>query len=135
MRIPGEGGELDPDSRLQAETIIATARSQNRVLLNEFESKKILSYYGIPTVETRIACTEDEAVSCANALGCPVVLKIFSQTITHKTDVGGVKLYLEDESSVRSAFREIRTSVEKTVGPDHFSGVIVQPMVRLEGLR
>ena len=50
-----EGGELDPDSRHQAENIIETARSQGRVLLNEFESKQVLSHYGIPTVETRIA--------------------------------------------------------------------------------
>ena len=128
-----EGGELDPHSRRQAEYIIETARSQDRVLLNEFESKKILSHYGIPTVETQIARTEDEAVSCAHALGYPVVLKIFSQTITHKTDVGGVKLDLEDEPSVRSAFQEIKISVEKKVGPDHFSGVTVQPMVRIEG--
>ena len=128
-----EGGELDPHSRSQAETIIAAARSQGRVLLNEFESKQILSHYGIPTVETRIARSEDEAVSCAHALGYPVVLKIFSDTITHKTDVGGVKLNLQDEASVRSAFQAIKTSVEKIAGPDHFSGVTVQPMVRLEG--
>ncbi len=128
-----EGGELDPHSRSQAEHIIAAARSQGRVLLNEFESKQILSHYGIPTVETRIARGEDEAVSCACALGYPVVLKIFSDTITHKTDVGGVKLNLEDEASVRSAFQAIKTSVEKIAGPDHFSGVTVQPMVRLEG--
>ncbi len=128
-----EGGELDPHSRLQAETIIETARGQGRVLLDEFESKQVLSRYGIPVVETRIARSEDEAVSCAYTLGYPVVLKIFSRTITHKTDVGGVKLNLEDEPSVRSAFQAIRTSVEKMVGPDHFSGVTVQPMVRLEG--
>ncbi len=128
-----EGGELDSASRRQAENIIATARSQGRVLLDEFESKQVLSHYGIPTVETRIARSEDEAVSCAHALGYPVVLKIFSRTITHKTDVGGVKLNLEDEPSVRSAFQAIKTSVEKIVGPDHFSGVTVQPMVRLEG--
>src|SRR5450755_2166844 len=128
-----EGGELDPDSRHQAEFIIETARSQGRVLLNEFESKQVLSHYGIPTVETQIARTEDEAVSCAHALGYPVVLKIFSQTITHKTDVGGVKLNLEDEPSVRSAFQAIKISVAKKVGPDHFSGVTVQPMVRVEG--
>jgi acetyltransferase len=128
-----EGGELDPASRLQAETILATARSQGRVLLNEFESKQVLSHYGIPVVETRIARSEDEAVSCAHALGYPVVLKIFSQTITHKTDVGGVKLNLEEEPSVRSAFQAIKTSVEKLAGADHFSGVTVQPMVRLEG--
>ncbi len=128
-----EGGELDPHSRSQAEAIIAAARSQGRVLLNEFESKQILSDYGIPTVETRIARGEDEAVSCARALGYPVVLKIFSDTITHKTDVGGVKLNLADEASVRAAFQAIKTSVKKIAGPGHFSGVTVQPMVRLEG--
>ena len=61
------------------------------------------------------------------------MLKIFSETITHKTDVGGVKLNLQDELSVRSAFQAIKSSVSKAVGPDHFSGVTVQPMVRLEG--
>ncbi len=128
-----EGQELDPRSRSQAKNIIDTARSQGRVLLNEFESKQILSHYGIPTVETQIARTEDAAVTCAGNLGYPVVLKIFSETITHKTDVGGVKLNLEDEASVRSAFQAIQSSVEKIAGPDHFSGVTVQPMVRLEG--
>ena len=128
-----EGGEVDARSRSEAESIIALARRQGRVLLNEFESKQILSGYGIPTVETQIARTEDAAVSCARTLGYPVVLKVFSETITHKTDVGGVKLNLEDESSVRSAFHAIKSSVETRVGPDHFSGVTVQPMVRLEG--
>ena len=128
-----EGQEVNPSSRRQAESILETARNQGRVLLNEFESKQILSHYGIPVVETQIARSEDAAVACARDLGYPVVLKIFSETITHKTDVGGVKLNLEDESSVRSAFQAIKSSVIKTVGPDHFSGVTVQPMVRLEG--
>ena len=108
-----EGGELDPHSRHQAENIIETARSQGRVLLNEFESKQVLSYYGIPTVKTQIARTEDEAAVCARTLGYPVVLKIFSETITHKTDVGGVMLNLEDEPSVRSAFQAIKSSVDQ----------------------
>jgi acetyltransferase len=128
-----EGGELDPHSRSQAESVIETVRHQGRVLLNEFESKQVLSRYGIPTVETRIALAEDKAVACANDLGYPVVLKVFSETITHKTDVGGVKLNLEDEPSVRAAFQAIRSSVAKISGPEHFSGVTVQPMVRLEG--
>lgn len=128
-----EGGELDPLARSEAENIVETARYQGRVLLNEFESKKVLSHYGIPTVETQIARTEDEAVSCANELGYPAVLKIFSETITHKTDVGGVKLNLEDEPSVRSAFQAIKSSVAKIAGLDQFAGVTVQPMVRLEG--
>ena len=87
------------------------------MLLNEFESKQILSHYGIPVVETQIARSEDAAVACARDLGYPVVLKIFSETITHKTDVGGVKLNLEDESSVRSAFQAIQSSVIKTGRP------------------
>ncbi len=128
-----EGRELDPSSRSDAENIIATARSQGRVLLNEFESKQILSHYGIPTVETQIARSEDAAVLCAHALGYPVVLKVFSETITHKTDVGGVKLNLEDESAVRAAFQSIKSSVARKASPDQFSGVTVQPMVRLEG--
>ena len=128
-----EGQEVDADSRRQAEAIVQTARRQGRVLLNEFESKQVLSHYGIPTVETQIARSEDAAVACAKHFGYPVVLKIFSETITHKTDVGGVKLNLEDESSVRSAFQAIKSSVATRVGPDHFSGVTVQPMVRLEG--
>jgi acetyltransferase len=128
-----EGQEVDPLARRQAANIIETARGQGRVLLNEFESKQILSHYGIPTVETHIARTEDAAVECARALGYPVVLKLSSETITHKTDVGGVKLNLADEPSVRSSFQAIKSSVAKAVGPDHFSGVTVQPMIRLEG--
>jgi acetyltransferase len=115
-----EGNELDPNSRSEAEKIITTARSQGRVLLNEFESKQILSHYGIPTVETRIARTEDAAVSCAHALGYPVVLKVFSETITHKTDVGGVKLNLQDEAAVRAAFQTIKSSVAQKAGPDQW---------------
>ena len=61
------------------------------------------------------------------------MLKVFSETITHKTDVGGVKLNLRDEQSVRSAFRTIKSSVIEKAGPDQFLGVTVQPMVRVEG--
>ena len=70
-------------------------------MLTEFESKRILAAYGIPTVETRIAATEDEAVAAAEAISYPVVLKLHSRTITHKTDVGGVQLNLADADAVR----------------------------------
>jgi len=128
-----EGPEVDSTSRRRVQTVLEAARSHRRVLLNEFESKQILSAYGIPTVETRIAPSEDEAVKCAGDIGYPVVLKIFSQTITHKSDVGGVKLNLRDERSVRLAFQAIQSSVGEKVGAEHFSGVTVQPMVRLDG--
>ena len=99
------------------EEIIQGVRQSGRSLLNEFESKAVLSHYGIPTVETRIARSEDEAVNQASQIGFPVVLKIFSDTITHKTDVGGVKLNLQDEAAVREGYRSIQTSVAEKVAP------------------
>src|SRR5208283_147219 len=124
--------ELDNASRNQVAQIIQNARNQGRVLLTELESKQLLSLYGIPTVETRVASTEDDAAAIASGLGFPVVLKVFSETITHKTDVGGVKLNLQDEAAVRSAYRAIQSSVAEKAGPDQFSGVTVQPMVKLD---
>ncbi len=77
----------DAASRAKAGTIIKDVRKQNRTILTELESKQLLSAYGIPTVETRVAKTEDEAVKVADEIGYPVVLKLYSETITHKTDV------------------------------------------------
>ncbi len=128
-----EGPELTGKARENVRQIIDSARSTGRTLLNEFESKQLLSQYGIPTVETRIARSEDEAVDQARAIGYPVVLKLFSETITHKTDVGGVKLNLADENAVRTAYQAIQTSVAEKVGADKFSGVTVQPMIKLDG--
>ena len=128
-----EISELNDASRKQVEQIINNARNRGRVLLTELESKQLLSLYGIPTVETLVASTEDEAAAIAAKVGFPVVLKVFSETITHKTDVGGVKLNLPDEAAVRSAYRAIQSSVAEKSGPDQFSGVTVQPMVKLDG--
>jgi acetyltransferase len=125
--------EMNSAARKQVEQIIQNARSRGQVLLNELESKQLLSLYGIPTVETRAASTEDEAAAIARELGFPIVLKVFSETITHKTDVGGVKLNLRDEAAVRAAYRAIEASVAEKAGPGQFSGVTVQPMVKLDG--
>ena len=125
--------ETESSSRSQVGQIIQSARRQGRVLLNELESKQLLSLYGIPTVETRAAASEDEAAKLASEFGFPVVLKVFSETITHKTDVGGVRLNLQNEAAVRSAYRAIKFSVAEKAGSDQFSGVTVQPMVKLEG--
>jgi len=84
-------------------------------------------------VLTRIAATEDEAVAAAREIGFPVVLKLYSETITHKTDVGGVQLNLRDEIAVRRAYNDIAASVAQKAGKEHFLGVTVQPMVKLEG--
>ena len=116
-----------------AAQVIEAARAADRPILTEFESKQVLAAYGIPTVETKLAANEDEAVTAARAIGFPVVLKLNSFTITHKTDVGGVKLNVSDEAAVREAFRSIEASVAEKAGHEHFAGVSVQPMVSAEG--
>ena len=123
-------GEID---REKATTIIAEVRKSGRTILTEFESKKLLAAYGIPTVETHIALTEGDAVKQAARLGFPVVLKLYSETITHKTDVGGVQLNLRTASAVRQAWKAIETSCAKKAGKEHFLGVTVQPMIKLDG--
>jgi acetyltransferase len=141
---------LDSAHRNKANSIIKNVQKTDRVILTEFESKQLLAAYGIPTVETRIATTEEEAVTLSAEIGYPVVLKLCSETITHKTDVGGVQLNLRNAAAVRRAWRSIQTSVAKfatrsaakksnssvALSPsaqNPFLGVTVQPMVRLEG--
>jgi acetyltransferase len=113
--------------------IIDNALRGGRTLLTEVESKQLLAAYGLPTVPTSIAKTEDEAALQAATTGYPVVVKLLSESITHKTDVGGVQLNLRDEAAVRSAFRAIATAVTEKTGAEHFLGVTVQPMIRLDG--
>ncbi|AVZ31480.1 acetate--CoA ligase family protein [Nodularia spumigena] len=115
------------------EKIIKAARQAQRTMLTEFESKQILAAYGVPVVTTCVAESEDEAVRCAENMGYPVVLKVFSHTITHKTDVGGVQLNLRDAEAVRLAYNAIAESVSAKVGVEHFLGVTVQPMVKMAG--
>jgi acetyltransferase len=116
-----------------AASAIDAAREANREILTEFESKQVLKAYGIPVVETEVATSEEEAVAAARGIGFPVVLKLNSKTITHKTDVGGVKLNLPDEAAVRQAFQEIEKSVTQKAGREHFGGVSVQAMISSEG--
>jgi acetyltransferase len=116
-----------------AEETIQNARSAGRTILTEYESKRLLACYGIPTVDTRIATSREEAVNAANAIGYPVVLKLHSETITHKTDVGGVQLNLLNAEDVLKAYAIIAKSVSEKVGPEHFLGVTVQPMAKVDG--
>ncbi len=108
-------------------------RQSGRILLTEVESKQLLAAYGIPTVETRIARSETEAIACAEALGYPVVLKLLSETMTHKSDVDGVQLHLSDADAVRRAYQNIANAVQDLARAEAFLGVTVQPMVELSG--
>ena len=113
-----------PD-RETATGIVEETHESGRVLMTEYASKRLLSAYGIPTVETRIAETPEEAVAAAQKIGYPVAVKIHSTSITHKSDVGGVQLGLGTDEAVREAFR----TIEGNVTPDGFDGVTVQPMI------
>lgn len=132
---PVLASETDKDApdRAAVEEIIGRVRESGRTILTEAEAKRVIACYGIPTVETRVASGERQAVEAALEIGFPVVLKVYSETITHKTDVGGVKLNLADRQAVREAFQDIRKSVKEKAGAEHFQGVTVQPMVKLDG--
>ncbi|MEZ4618507.1 MAG: acetate--CoA ligase family protein [Caldilineaceae bacterium] len=130
--LPSSGEEEAINHQLARE-LINDIRAQKRTTLTEYESKQIFAAYGIPIVETRLAATADEAVSAAKAIGYPVVVKLNSKSITHKTDVNGVQLNLTDADAVRSAYDLIKTTLAEKHGPDHFHGVTVQPMEKLDG--
>jgi acetyltransferase len=136
LPVSANGSAVDSD---RAARIIAHARETGRTILTEYESKELLAAYGIPTVETRIAASVEEAEGIAGQIGYPVVLKLHSETITHKTDVGGVKLNLKDAAAVREAYTSIESSVAAHAGEAdeqgnrHFLGVTVQPMSKLDG--
>jgi acetyltransferase len=98
-------------------------------LLNEVLSKNLLAEYGVPIVPTRVAHSPEDAVILAQDLGYPVVLKVLSPDISHKTDVGGVMLNLADAERVRAAFVAIRESVRQRAPDARWDGVAVQPMI------
>ena len=125
--------EADSDAREQVGAVLAQVRQSGRTLLTEAESKRLLALYGIPTVRTQVATSVDQAAKLARETGYPVVLKLHSETITHKTDVGGVQLNLADEAAVRRAWAAIEAGVREKAGPGHFQGVTVQPMISRDG--
>jgi acetyltransferase len=126
-----ESGGWVPDRRL-AEDLLRNVRRAGRTILTEVESKQVLAAYGIPVAQTSVAASAQDAVAAAAAIGYPVVLKLYSETITHKTDVGGVQLNLRSAEAVETAFAAIRQTVTERAGAEHFQGVTVQPMVKLK---
>ncbi|MEX0682636.1 MAG: acetate--CoA ligase family protein [Dehalococcoidia bacterium] len=109
---------------------IERARSQDRTVLTEIESKQVLAAAGIPVAAARLAATADDAAKAAAEVGFPVVLKIVSPDVTHKSDVGGVKVGLADEAAVRAAFAEIVALVKAAQPKARIEGVAVQHMAR-----
>jgi acyl-CoA synthetase (NDP forming) len=103
-------------------------KSQN--LLTEVESKQFLKKAGIPVVEAELARSKKEAISISNEMGFPVVLKISSADVVHKSDSGGVRLGLANATQVGKAYNEIVSSIKQAYPKAHIEGVSVQPMAK-----
>jgi len=110
--------------------IIDRAKSEGRTILTEVESKQILGEAGIPIAGAQLAASREEAVAAARQIGLPVVLKIVSPDISHKSDVGGVKLNLGSEEEVAAAFDEIVDAARHAESEATVLGVSVQKMAR-----
>ena len=112
----------------KAREIIKKVREQNRTGMTEIEAKEIFSAYGLPTVTTKLATSEDEAVKHAEEIGYPVVLKVVSPDILHKSDAGGVKVDINDADSVRENYRIILENSKKYKADADIHGILVQEM-------
>jgi acyl-CoA synthetase (NDP forming) len=110
--------------------ILEKAGKEKRTLLTEIEAKEWLKSVKIPVVETKLATSKTEAVEIAKKLGFPVVMKIVSPDVVHKSDAGGVKLKIENATQVGKAYSEILASIKKHNPKAKITGVSVQKMAR-----
>jgi acyl-CoA synthetase (NDP forming) len=111
---------------MKAKEILVQARVENRTVLTEIEAKQILMEAGINCTDTRLAVTKDAALKLSEQFGYPVVLKVSSVDITHKTDAGGVKVNLQNKAEVENAFDAIMRSCKAAVPAAMIEGVSVQ---------
>ncbi|MFX1319471.1 MAG: acetate--CoA ligase family protein [Promethearchaeota archaeon] len=113
----------------KVDDIIALAQTENRTYLLENESKTIIQIYKLPVAKFKIAETEDEAVKAADTIGYPVVLKILSRDVIHKSDVGGVIINVKDADAVREGYQSIISNVQKHVEHARIKGIFVEEFV------
>ncbi len=110
--------------------IIAIARKENRTFLLEPESKQLMKEIGITTTDFQVAKNSKEALKAASEIGFPIVMKILSPQIIHKTDAGGVKLNINSEKDTEKAFKEILASAKKYDSKADIRGVLIEKMVK-----
>jgi acetyltransferase len=116
------------DNRAEALKIINAARADGRDALTEIEAKQVFSAYGLPVTRTQLAVSEDQAVELANTIGYPVVMKIVSPEILHKSDAGGVKVNIKNDASVREAYRTIIENAKAFNEDANIHGIAIQEM-------
>jgi acetyltransferase len=129
----GEAGGRAPAGQDDGARVLRQAQAEGRELLSEAEAKQVLACAGIPVLDTRLAASAAEACAAAEAIGYPVVLKLNSRTITHKSDVGGVWLDLAGPEAVTAAFEAMARRIPEQFGVEAFDGVSVQAMLRRQG--
>jgi acyl-CoA synthetase (NDP forming) len=115
-----------PETIAQARELIAAASGPT---LTEREAKTVLALYGVPVVGERLTQSADEAVNAAAALGYPVVLKVESPDLPHKTEAGVIRLNLRTADEVRAGYAAVMANADKVSPPPRINGVLVQPMV------
>ncbi|MFV0663211.1 GNAT family N-acetyltransferase [Denitromonas sp.] len=128
-QTPASLSENNPPSIESARLVIETALNERRKVLNEMESKAILAAFRIPIAQTVVARSATEAMVLAEEIGLPVVMKIDSLDITHKSDVGGVRLNLTSLAAVRTAYQEILEGVRRTHPNASINGIAIEPMI------
>lgn len=106
--------------------VIETARKKKHRTLSEYDSKRVLSEYGIPVTREKLIKNLKDAVAAAEEIGYPVVLKACGPDLTHKTEMDAIRLNLADAKSVRAAFRELKTATKG----QKLQGLLVQEMVK-----
>ena len=122
---PYKPTDIDP---IKARQIIDGARAKGRDALTEVEAKQVFSAYGLPVTPTELAKTEEEAIQLANKIGFPVVMKIVSPDILHKSDAGAVKVNIKSEADVRDAWKVIMENSLKYKADAEIDGIAVQEM-------
>jgi acetyltransferase len=135
QQVPPERAEGPAPDLARARAILDDARHRGREWLDEVHAKELLSLYGIDSVDTRKGHDPDDAARVASEIGFPVALKIISEQVVHKSDVGGVVLDLHTEHDVRNAAMRMRQDIARLVPHAHVLGFAVQAMARRPGAR
>lgn len=126
LEVPGPLTDATAPRLEEAQNIVNGAISEGRTLLSQIEGKALLSAFHIPVADVKKAVTADEAAAAAEGMGFPVVMKIDSPNLSHKSDVGGVELNLRDANQVRTAFTTMMTNVKAKAPHADLQGVIVE---------
>jgi acetate---CoA ligase (ADP-forming) subunit beta len=128
MKQAGITPNISEPDRVSVESIFEAARAENRHILG-LEAFGILKAYGIPAVKTAFAKTPEEAVSVAEEIGYPLVMKVVSPQISHKSDVGGIRFSLKNAAEVRAAYQDMLESISRKMPDASLEGVQLQLML------